>query len=133
MLFTKDTSDKGLILKVSKKLIKLNTKRKKQQAKPKNNPIKKWAEDLNSHFSKQDIQMVYRHIKRCTASLVIKEMPIKTTIRYHLIPVRMSIINKLTNNSAGEDVKKREPLCTVGGNADWYSNCGKQYIVFPKS
>jgi len=63
--------------------------------------------------------MAKRHLKRCSTSLIIREMQIKTTVRYHLIPVRMAIIKNLQAINAGEGVEKREHSYTVGGNANW--------------
>ena len=66
-------------------------------------------------------------MKKCSTSPIIRERPIKTTVRYHLTPLRMTVINKSTNNKRWRGCEKWESSYTAGGNVNWYNQCGRQY------
>ena len=105
-----EATDKELISNIYKQLLQFNSTKI-------NDLIKICSKELNRNFSREDIQRVNKYMKRCSTSLIIREMQIKTTMRYHLTPVRMAAIKKSANNAA-ESKEKRKSSYTVGGNAN---------------
>ena len=90
-IIANEATDRELISKICKQLMQLNTRKM-------NNPIKNWAKEINRHFSKDNLQMANKHMKRYSTSLIIRKMQIKTKMRYHFMPVRVAAIQKSTSN-----------------------------------
>ena len=111
-IITNETTDKGLISKIYKQLIQLNARKKKKQ------PNQRAGKRPKQTLLQEDIQMTNKRMKRCLTSLIIREMQIKMTMRYHLTLVRMTIIKKSTNNKCWRGCGERGCSCTVSGNVN---------------
>ena len=97
-----------------------------------NNSIVKW-EEPNKHFSREDVDMTKRFMKKCLTSIVTWEMQIQITMTYYLIPVRMAVFRRQEKISVGEDVEKRELMRTVAGNANCTDTLESSYVVFSEN
>ena len=109
-IFATHTSYRALISRIYKELKKLYTKNT-------NNPINKWAKEINRHFT-EDLQAINKHVKKCSPSLVIQEMQIKTTLRFHLTPIRMAIIKNISNNTCWRECGEKVHSYIAGGVAN---------------
>jgi hypothetical protein len=102
-IFTNPTTNRGLISNIYKELKKLDSREP-------NNPFKKWGTELNKEFSTEEYRMAEKHLKKCSTSLVIREMQIKTTLRFYLTPARMAKIKNLGDSRCWQDCGERGTL-----------------------
>ena len=110
-IFATHTSDRALISRIYKELKKLYTKNT-------NNPINKWAKEMNRHFTEEDVQAINIYMKKSSPSLIIREMEIKTTLRFHLTPIKMRLSRIQATIGVGEDVGKKVHSYIAGGTAN---------------
>ena len=113
-------TNKGLISKIYKQPIQTDNKKKNKQFN------QKTGRRPQQPFSKEVILMANRHMKRCSSLLIIREMQINNTMRYHLTPIRTAIIIKSTNSKGWRRYGKKETFLTVGGNVNWCDHYGRQ-------
>jgi hypothetical protein len=116
-IFASYTSDKVLITRIYTELKKLNSQKI-------NDPIKKWATELNRTFSKEEVQMTKNHMKNCSPSLAIKDMQIKTTLRFHLTSVRIATMKSTTNNKCWQRRRGKGTLihCWMQASTTTFAN-----------
>jgi hypothetical protein len=117
--FTYPKSDRGLISNIYKELKKVDSIKS-------NNPIKKWGSDLSKEFSPEEYRRDEKHLKKCSASLIMREMQIKTTRRFHLTPVRITKIKNSGDNRCWQEFQKEKHSSTLGGIASLYNYSGNQ-------
>ena len=118
-IFTYLKSDRGLISNIYKELKRVDSRKS-------NSPLKRWGSELNKEFSPKEYQKAEKHLNKCSTSLIIREMQIKTTLRFHLTPVRMAKIKNSGDSRCCKDVEKEEHSSIVGGIASLYNHSGIQ-------
>ena len=120
-LFANGVTDEELVSQIYRQLVMLSSVKT-------SNPINKQVEELNTCFSEEDILIANRHLKRCSTALIIREMQIKTAVRYHLKPARIATIKKKKNPQTRWQRRcGKKRTCNFGGNVNWYRHYGEQY------